>query len=147
MKVGKEFFGPESEGKTAVIVRALYGIKSASAAWRHHFFTTITKQLNFQPTFADPDVYRKARIKLDGTRYYAYLIIYVDDILCVDINPHTNIEQIGSTYRVKEGSYKFPDMYLGMDVRKWEMQDLQGNIINKYELGVNSYIKEAVRIA
>ena len=147
VKVGKELFGPENEGKIAIIVRALYGLKSASAAWRHHFFTTITKQLNFKPTFADPDVYRKARIKPDGTRFYAYLIIYVDDVLCVDINPHTTIEQIGSTYRVKEGSNKFPDMYLGMDVRKWEMQDLQGNLISTYALGTKSYIKGDVRIA
>jgi len=36
--VGKALFGHENVGKRAVIVHALYGLKSASAAWRHHFF-------------------------------------------------------------------------------------------------------------
>ena len=32
--VGKELFGPEHEGIKALIVHALYGLKSASVAWR-----------------------------------------------------------------------------------------------------------------
>ena len=35
VKVGHELFGKEHEGKTAIVVRALYGLKTASAAWRH----------------------------------------------------------------------------------------------------------------
>ena len=31
--LGKEIFGKEYEGKRAVIVRALYGLKSAGASW------------------------------------------------------------------------------------------------------------------
>ena len=70
--VGKELFGPEHEGKRAVVVRALYGLKSASAAWRHHFAATIINDLGYKSTIADPEVYFKPKVKSDGTKYYAY---------------------------------------------------------------------------
>ena len=117
--VGKELFGAENEGKYAVIERALHGLKSASAAWRSHFSDTIMKILGYSPTYAVNDVYIKARQRKDGSKYYSYLIIYVDDVLCIDEEPHKIIDQIGSVYRVKEGSIEEPKSYLGMNVRKW----------------------------
>lgn len=144
--VGKELFGQENVGKRAVIVRALYGLKSASAAWRQHFFETITQRLGYKSTIADPDVYLKPKSREDGTNYYSYLIIYVDDVLCLDINPGKTIEKISSVYRVKPDSIKSPTMYLGMDVRSWKIQDENGLENNCYALGANSYVKEAIRI-
>ena len=61
----------------------------------------------------------KPKTREDGSKYYAYLIIYVDDVLSVDINPSETIEKIPSVYRVKKESSQCPDMYLGMDIRKW----------------------------
>ena len=117
VRVGKELFGPENEGKHAVIDRALYGLKSASAAWRSHFSDTITKVLGYSPSYADNDVYIKARIRSNGSSYYSYLIIYVDDVLCIDANPKEVIDRIASVYRVKENSVEEPKRYLGMDVK------------------------------
>ena len=37
----KDGFGPENKGKTAIIVRALYGLKSSGCAWRKHFAETL----------------------------------------------------------------------------------------------------------
>ena len=34
---GPDLFGPEATGRIAIIVRALYGLRSAGNAWRHHF--------------------------------------------------------------------------------------------------------------
>jgi len=45
--VGKELLGAEYQGKYAVIDRALYGLKSASAAWRSHLADTIMKILGY----------------------------------------------------------------------------------------------------
>ena len=106
------------EGKMALIVRALYGLKSASAAWRHHFFQSITQHLQYKSTIANPDVYYKAHSREDGSRYYSYLIIYVDDVLCIDVKPAATIKKISNIYRVKTESVKIPDIYLGMDIRK-----------------------------
>ena len=55
--VGPELFGEENAGKTAIIVRALYGLKSAGASWRDHLSQVIQDELHFKPTRADQDVY------------------------------------------------------------------------------------------
>jgi len=96
----------------------LYGLKSVSASWRHHFFQSIKQQLQYKSTIADPDVYYKAQSRADGSRYYSYLIIYVDDVPYIDVKPAVTIEKIGNIYRVKPESVKIPDMYLGIDIRK-----------------------------
>ena len=51
--------GPEwgqHEGKPALIVRALYGLKSSGQAWRTHFTQTLGA-MGFKSSFADPDVW------------------------------------------------------------------------------------------
>ena len=45
---GDELFGPENAGRTAVIVRALYGLKSAGASWRAHLSAVIQEELKFR---------------------------------------------------------------------------------------------------
>ena len=40
-----------------------------------------------------------------------YLIIYVGDVLRIDIEPGKTIEKIGTIYRVKPDSVKSPSMY------------------------------------
>lgn len=98
VRVGKELFGPSNEGKYAVIERALYGLKSALAAWRSHFSDTIQNVLGYHPTYADNDVYIQRKTKKNGVKYYSYLIIYVDDVLCIDENPREVIERIADVY-------------------------------------------------
>ncbi len=39
-----------------VVVTALYGLKSSGAAWRKSLAETL-KEMGFEPTLADPDVY------------------------------------------------------------------------------------------
>ena len=143
---GTDLFTPEQEGRVAVIVRALYGLKSAAAAWRDHFSSAIQDELKYIPCKADPDVYYKAKVKPDGSKYYAYLVIYVDDILCIDVNPKQTIDSIGELFRIKKGSVSQPSMYLGTDVRKWNYQTCDGDSGECYALGANSYINEAIKI-
>ena len=47
-------FGDEA-GRIALVVRALYGLKSSGAAWHAHFANTLT-DLGFLPCRSDPDV-------------------------------------------------------------------------------------------
>jgi hypothetical protein len=44
------------QGKTALIVRALYSLKSSGASWRAHIAHTLT-DMNFVPSHGDPDVW------------------------------------------------------------------------------------------
>ena len=147
VKCGKELFGEEYQGCIAIVVRALYGLKSASASWRDHFAVAIREDLGYIPCVADHDVYYKPKIKPDGSEYYAYLIIYVDDILSIDLDPGKVIEEINQIFQVKEGSVNFPKMYLGTDVRKWTVQSVEGISSQCYALGSSSYIKEAIKVA
>ena len=80
VKCGKELFGPEHEGKYAVIARALYGLKSSGASWRHHFATEI-RNMGFKDTNADGDVYWRKTLRSGNIPYYEYIVVYVDDVI------------------------------------------------------------------
>jgi hypothetical protein len=49
-------FGPNNIGRTVIIVRAMYGLKSSGAAWHAHLSETL-RGMNFTPSYADPDVW------------------------------------------------------------------------------------------
>mmetsp|Transcript_165 Transcript_165/g.263 ORF Transcript_165/g.263 Transcript_165/m.263 type:complete len:116 (-) Transcript_165:986-1333(-) len=72
-------FGPE-EGRVAVIVRALYGLKSSGAMWRSHFAATLF-DLGFISCLADPVVWLHPATKENGKEYHEYILVYVDDLL------------------------------------------------------------------
>ena len=75
-------FGPDS-GKKALVVRALYGLKSAGAAFRNHHADCMDF-LGYQSCLADPDLWLKAEINpANNHKYYAYILLYVDDVLCI----------------------------------------------------------------
>jgi hypothetical protein len=49
-------FGPNHVGKTVIIARAMYGLKSSGAAWHAQLSQTL-HDMNFKPSPADPDVW------------------------------------------------------------------------------------------
>jgi hypothetical protein len=69
-------------GKVLVLVRALYGLKSAGSSWRSTLAQAL-RDLGFESTLADPDVWLKPPARDDGFEYYEMLFVYVDDILTV----------------------------------------------------------------
>jgi hypothetical protein len=79
--LGNEF--GEDEGKIAVIVRALYGTKSASASFRNHLADCML-HLGYESCLADPELWLKQFVKSDGTPYYGYMLLYVDDALYIN---------------------------------------------------------------
>ena len=144
--VGPELFGKEHTGQIAVIVRALYGLKSAGAAWHSHLSNYIMNELGYETTLADPDVYRKPSVKSDGTKYYSYLVVYVDDVLCFHEKPTSIMDIISDTFRLKDG-VEPPKMYLGTNIRKISYQDDDGNTGKCWSMGSTDYVKEAIRVA
>jgi hypothetical protein len=104
IKCGQEF-GLENEGKLAVIVRALYGGKSAGADyWRH--VRSAMSHMNFKPCTADPDVcWIRPGVKADGLTYRQYVLLYTDDILAIMEEPEKFIrEELGHYFKIKENS-------------------------------------------
>jgi hypothetical protein len=54
---------------------------------------------------------------LKGNRkYYEYVLVYVDDLLCVSFNPQQTMDQLSQTFKFKQGSIKTPDSFLGADL-------------------------------
>ena len=80
-RLGPEF-GPDKD-KLAVIVRALYGLKSAGASFGKHI-SDCMRTMGFEPCKADPDLwFRPATRPDDGFKYYEYVLLYADDCLAI----------------------------------------------------------------
>ena len=61
-------------------------------------------------------------VKADGSKYYEYVLCYVDDILMASMNPQQIMKSIERNFPLKPGSVKDPDIYLGADVQKWYIE-------------------------
>lgn len=107
--------GPEfgsNEGQPFIIVRALYGLKSAGASFRS-FLADKLDSMGFHSSMADPDVWICAAIKPDGEEYYKYVLCYVDDLLAMSHKANEVMEEIKTTFKFKNDEVAPPVTYLG----------------------------------
>jgi hypothetical protein len=65
-----------------LIRRALYGGKSSGADFWKHLHTCM-QHLGFSSCQADSDIWLREGQKDDGTPYWEYVLLYVDDALCI----------------------------------------------------------------
>ena len=66
-----------------MIVRALYVLKSAGAAFCAHLGKCM-EGLGYEPCLADPDLWMNPEVRPDDYyEYYSYILCYVDDIMVV----------------------------------------------------------------
>ena len=107
-----------SKGRRVLIVRALYGLKSSAYASRAELADVLSNTLRFKSSLADPDVWMKPMTKPGGSTYYAYIFVYVDEILILDIDPRIHMTKLEESYPVKKGSIEEPKTYLGSDIGK-----------------------------
>ena len=106
---GKEF--GSNCGKTMIITKALYGLKSSGAAFR----ALLAEQLDaigYTATRGDPDVWYRM-VKNGDRKYYEYVLVYVDDLLVVSFDPQQTMDELSQTFKFKQGSIKTPDSFLG----------------------------------
>ena len=133
-------FGPD-EGRKAILVRALYGLCSASAAFRNHMADCMDS-LGFKSCLADQDLwYRPATRKDDGHEYMEYVLLYVDDILVVSHDGMMILDKIDRFFPMKPDSKGDPDMYLGAKIRPVTLP----NGVISWSLSPSKYVQEAVR--
>ncbi len=83
-KCGIEF-GLENVRKRAKIVRALYGGNTSGRDFRNHLRSCVV-HVGYQSCKADPDIWMCQSVRSDGTLYYQYALLYVDDVLVVAEN-------------------------------------------------------------
>jgi hypothetical protein len=133
-------FGPSNIGKTVIIVRAMYGLKSSGAAWHAKLSETL-RGMNFQPSYADPDVWMWPATKENGFHYYEYILVYVDDILVISAAPSPVMKTIQKAYRLKEPPCA-PKTYLGATIKPW---NIPGENKPVWSMNSTHYLKEAIR--
>jgi hypothetical protein len=112
----------EDKGKVLIVVRALYGLKSAGASWRAAL-AKVLAGLGFELKKADPDVWIRKAVCHDGFQYYEMLFVFIDDILALSHEAMKVIGDISQFYRAKEGSIKPPDIYLGSNFDRIQLSD------------------------
>jgi hypothetical protein len=81
------------------------------------------KDLGYESTKADPDVWICKAVKDDGHQYYEILCVYVDDILALSHRATDCIKEITTYVKAKEGSIKPPDIYLGANISTIQLPD------------------------
>ena len=112
-----EEFGPELKGKLLLITRALYGLKSAGAAFRAHLAEHLYS-MSYVPSYADPDVWMRPAVKPNGEKYYEYLLAYVDDLLSISFDPMKTMLLIKEKFTLKGDKIAPPEDYLGAVLAK-----------------------------
>ncbi|KAI2500399.1 Reverse transcriptase (RNA-dependent DNA polymerase) [Fragilaria crotonensis] len=137
-RLGPEF-GSDA-GKRALIVRALYGLKSAGASFRNHLADCM-RHLRWSSCIADPDVWLKPEVRPeDGHKYYAYCLLYVDDILVIHHNAMRSLNEIDHFFKTKDGSMRDPEYYLGAKLRQITLP----NGVYAWSMSSSKYIQAAV---
>ncbi|KAI2491971.1 Reverse transcriptase (RNA-dependent DNA polymerase) [Fragilaria crotonensis] len=135
--------GPEfgrDAGKMAIIVRALYGLKSAGASFRNHLADCM-RHLGWSSCIADPDVWMKPEIPGDdGYKYYAYCLLYVDDIRMVHHDSIRALNEIDHFFKTKPGSIRNPEYYLGAKLRQTTLP----NGVDAWAMSSSKYVQAAV---
>ena len=134
--------GPEfgnEQGSVMIMRKAVYGCKSSGSSWRHTLHQTL-EAFGYVPSRGDPNLYLKKIT--DGGRdpYYEWVLVYVDDLLCISGDPKSFMDKLGGVYDLKD-SVKPPDRYLGANV------DTYSNGYQTFwSLSPDDYVQNAVKL-
>ena len=56
-------------------------------------------------------------------KIWEYVLVYSDDLLVLGLNPRAILDGIHMVYKLKAGSDKKPDQYLGADIGEMQLAD------------------------
>jgi hypothetical protein len=92
---------------------------------------------------ADHDLRMKAETRPeDGVMYYAYILIYVDDILYVHHDPGTPLNKLDEYFKMKEGSiHQVLTFYLGAKLNNTFLP----NGVVDWGMSSRKYVQSAVQ--
>ena len=83
------------------------------------------EHLKVIPYKADQDVWMRKAVKpTDGTVYWEYVLLYVDDAFCFSINQRDVLEkELGKFWALKKISVEPPNICLGNKVSKVTLEN------------------------
>ena len=57
-------------------------------------------------------------LKDNKLKYYEYVLVYVDDVLCMSDQPMNTMKGIKYSFKIKNDKIEEPSMYLGAEISK-----------------------------
>ena len=123
-----------------ILKKAIYGLQSAGNSWRSTLHSTL-EALKLVLS-RDPNLYMR-RGQDDPIRgdYYEFVLVYIDDLLCISGDPKSFMDKLGWVYNLKD-SVKPPERYLGTNVDTY----INANGQEFWSLSSNDYIQNAVKL-
>ena len=99
------------------------------------------QHLHFVSCLADPDVWMRKSIDIQGKKYYEYILLYTDDVLVISHKPEKILsDELGKYFGLKEASIGPPKIYIGGKMRKVTLT----NGIEAWGFSSAQYIKNAI---
>jgi hypothetical protein len=96
-------FGSDA-GKKAILIRSLYGLKSAGSSFRNQLADCM-RHLGWKLCLADPDLWLKEEVQPSyGYKYYAYYLLYVDNACMIYHDAEAVIRELNHYFKMKPGS-------------------------------------------
>ena len=132
-------FGPE-QGKNMIVVKALYGLKSASASFRS-FMAKKLDELGFKSSKGDFDIWMRPASKADGYKYYEYVMLYVDDIMAASHQALELMKDLGRGIKYKNDKIEPPSSYLGAQLKRKNLP----NGKHCWSISSDKYVNAAVQ--
>ena len=100
-----------------IVKMYIYGLKSSGAALGDKL-AQVLYDMNYKTSREDPDVWIKSAVKVNGFKYYEYILFYFDNVLCISHVPLKKIDGIKSVFKLKGDRAEPPKMYLGTVLQK-----------------------------
>ena len=113
-------FGSEA-GKNMITRKALYVLKISGVAFKSFLADTLVA-MSYWPSYTDPDLWLRSAVKPDGFEYHAYIICYVDDVLCISHNPQKFMKFVLNCRQIKDDKIEPPDVYFGAILAKMKLE-------------------------
>ena len=89
---------------------------------------------------ADNDVWMRPAVNAKGEQVYEYVLVYSDDLLFIANDPYSIACQIDQHCKLKDGSVKIPDQYLGANIGKMDLPNGQ----TSWYMSSEAYCKAAL---
>ena len=77
------------------------------------------RDAGFSSCCTNSDVWMRKACKPDGTKYWEYVLCYVDNVLVISHDPKSVMQHLEAKYTLKESSVKEQDKYFGAQIRKF----------------------------
>jgi Reverse transcriptase (RNA-dependent DNA polymerase) len=135
-------FGPAREGCWAILVRVLYGLRTSAASWRTHLYQVLERDLGFTACPVDPDVLMRTATRVDGRKYYEYLLVHTDDLLVISEKPQRILDDVDSHFKLKAVLVEAPRKYLGAAISQFALPQTGQEV---WAMSLDDYLKEALK--